>query len=68
MPRRLVGRQPDPGKNRREKRGENRIQLLSSSLAIVTPLMQAGKVKVLAVRRLPTTLGAMARSVSVRMA
>jgi tripartite-type tricarboxylate transporter receptor subunit TctC len=28
---------------------ENRIQLLSSSLAIVTPLMQAGKVKVLAV-------------------
>ena len=28
---------------------ENRIQLLSSSLAIVTPLMQAGKIKVLAV-------------------
>src|ERR1051325_2268183 len=28
---------------------ENRIQLLSSSLAIVTPLMQAGKLKVLAV-------------------
>jgi tripartite-type tricarboxylate transporter receptor subunit TctC len=28
---------------------ENRIQLLSSSLAIVTPLMHAGKVKVLAV-------------------
>ncbi len=28
---------------------ENRIQLLSSSLAIVVPLMQAGKVKVLAV-------------------
>src|SRR5689334_2068651 len=28
---------------------ENRIQLLSSSLAIVTPLMQAGRVKVLAV-------------------
>jgi tripartite-type tricarboxylate transporter receptor subunit TctC len=28
---------------------ENRIQLLSSSLAIVTPLMQAGKMKVLAV-------------------
>jgi tripartite-type tricarboxylate transporter receptor subunit TctC len=28
---------------------ENRIQLLSASLAIVTPLMQAGKVKVLAV-------------------
>jgi tripartite-type tricarboxylate transporter receptor subunit TctC len=28
---------------------ENRIQLLASSLAIVTPLMQAGKVKVLAV-------------------
>jgi len=28
---------------------ENRIQLLSSSLAVVTPLMQAGKVKVLAV-------------------
>jgi tripartite-type tricarboxylate transporter receptor subunit TctC len=36
---------------------ENRIQLLSSSLAIVTPLMQAGKVKVLAVtgrRRAPS--------------
>jgi tripartite-type tricarboxylate transporter receptor subunit TctC len=28
---------------------ENRIQLLSSSLAIVTPLMHAGKIKVLAV-------------------
>jgi tripartite-type tricarboxylate transporter receptor subunit TctC len=28
---------------------ENRIQLLSSSLAIVTPLMQAGRIKVLAV-------------------
>ena len=28
---------------------ENRIQLLSSSLAVVTPLMQAGKIKVLAV-------------------
>ena len=28
---------------------EDRIQLLSSSLAIVTPLMQAGKIKVLAV-------------------
>ena len=28
---------------------ENRIQLLSSSLAIVTPLTQAGKIKVLAV-------------------
>ena len=28
---------------------ENRIQLLSSSLAIVVPLMQAGKIKVLAV-------------------
>ena len=28
---------------------ENRIQLLSSSLAIVTPLMQAGKIKILAV-------------------
>lgn len=28
---------------------ENRIQLLSSSLAIVTPLMQSGKIKVLAV-------------------
>lgn len=28
---------------------ENRLQLLSSSLAIVTPLMQAGKIKVLAV-------------------
>jgi tripartite-type tricarboxylate transporter receptor subunit TctC len=37
---------------------ENRIQLLSSSLAIVTPLMQAGKVKVLAVtgrKRAPST-------------
>ncbi|MEA3027626.1 MAG: hypothetical protein QOF91_2911 [Alphaproteobacteria bacterium] len=37
---------------------ENRIQLLSSSLAIVTPLMQSGKVKVLAVtgrRRAPST-------------
>ena len=36
---------------------ENRIQLLSSSLAIVTPLMQAGKIKVLAVtgrRRAPS--------------
>ena len=35
---------------------ENRIQLLSSSLAIVVPLMQAGKIKVLAVtssRRMP---------------
>ena len=28
---------------------ENRIQLLASSLAVVTPLMQAGKIKVLAV-------------------
>ena len=28
---------------------ENRIQLLSSSLAIVTPLMQAGRIKILAV-------------------
>ena len=28
---------------------ENRIQLLSSSLAVATPLMQAGKIKVLAV-------------------
>ena len=28
---------------------ENRIQLLSSSLAIVTPLMHAGKIRVLAV-------------------
>src|SRR5258705_10861204 len=37
---------------------ENRIQVLSSSLAIVTPLMQAGKVKVLAVtgrQRAPST-------------
>ena len=36
---------------------ENRIQLLSSSLAIVTPLMHAGKVKVMAVtgrRRAPS--------------
>jgi tripartite-type tricarboxylate transporter receptor subunit TctC len=36
---------------------ENRIQLLSSSLAIVTPLMHAGKIKVLAVtskRRMPS--------------
>jgi tripartite-type tricarboxylate transporter receptor subunit TctC len=39
---------------------ENRIQLLSSSLAIVTPLMQAGKVKVLAVtgrKRAPSAPG-----------
>ncbi len=36
---------------------ENRIQLLSSSLAVVTPLMQAGKIKVLATtgrRRAPS--------------
>jgi tripartite-type tricarboxylate transporter receptor subunit TctC len=36
---------------------ENRLQMLSSSLAVVTPLMQAGKLKVLAVtgrRRAPS--------------
>jgi len=37
---------------------EGRIQLLSSSLAIVTPLMQAGKIRVMAVtskQRMPST-------------
>jgi tripartite-type tricarboxylate transporter receptor subunit TctC len=37
---------------------EGRIQLLSSSLAIVTPLMQAGKIRIMAVtspRRMPST-------------
>jgi tripartite-type tricarboxylate transporter receptor subunit TctC len=39
---------------------ENRIQLLSSSLAVVTPLMNAGKIKVLAVtgrKRAPSAPG-----------